>query len=93
MFQFAIYIYIADRFKVAIRINKYRQFIYIVAAKHDFKTILLEKMTCGDNKQSWKFSKENYKTGDITKTFFVKRSGRADDIKLKSCNISTSTRA
>lgn len=52
MFQFAIYIYIADRFKVAIRINKYRQFIYIVAAKHDFKTILLEKMTCGDNKQS-----------------------------------------
>lgn len=52
MFQFAIYIYIAGRFKVAIQINKYKQFIYNVAAKHDFKTILLEIMTCSDNKQS-----------------------------------------
>lgn len=32
MFQFAIYIYIAGRFKVAIRINKYKQFIYNVTA-------------------------------------------------------------
>lgn len=71
MFQFAIYIYIAGRFKVAIRINKYKQLIYNVAAKH-FKTILLEKMTCGDHKQL-KVSKENYNTGDITKTFFCER--------------------
>lgn len=52
MFQLAIYIYLAGRLKVAIRINKYKQFIYNVSAKHDFKTILLEKMTCGENKQS-----------------------------------------
>lgn len=69
MFQFAIYIYIAGKFKVDIRINKYKQFIYNVAAKHDFKTILLEKMTCGDNKQSEKFQRKITKQEILLKHF------------------------
>lgn len=92
MFQFAIYIYIAGRFKVDIRINKYKQFIYNVAVKHDFKTILLEKwhVVITNRVKSFKGKLQNRR---YYYTFFVKGSGKADDLKLKSRNIFTSTSA